>query len=120
MQRFQGKLVLVVEDEALIAMLIEQMLVDLGAEVLGPAAGPEEALALLDGPGAPDAAVMDVNLGGQRVDPVAAALAARGIPFLLVTGYGQAGGLGLPGARAVLGKPFQPPDLVLAMARLFE
>ena len=67
---------LVVEDESLIAMLVEDALIDAGAEVLGPAATVEEALALFES-GNPNAAVLDINLAGQVSTPVADLLADR-------------------------------------------
>lgn len=83
-----GLRLMLVEDEALVALLMESLLQDLGCEVLGPFAGLEAALKWLGGGEAvPDAALLDVNLGGQMVFPLAAALAARDIPFAFVTAY---------------------------------
>ena len=81
--------ILVVEDEGLVAMLIEDMLDDLGCEVAGSAASVKQALAWLDGGGEADAALLDVQLGEEMVFPVAEALAARGTPFAFTTGYGE-------------------------------
>lgn len=78
---------LVVEDEALIAMELCKDLGQAGWEILGPASSIEEALRLLDGRTLPDAAVLDVNLGGRLVYPVAERLQALGIPFVFCTGY---------------------------------
>jgi CheY-like chemotaxis protein len=112
-----GRRVLVVEDEALIAMLVEDALLDAGAEVLGPAATVEEALALLEG-SAVEAAVLDINLAGQLSTPVADLLAERGVPFVVATGYGAAGlpehHRGVP----VLAKPYDPRELVETLAQL--
>jgi CheY-like chemotaxis protein len=84
-----GCRVLVVEDEAIVSMLIEDMLLDLGIEVVGPVSKMSEALAL-----APeidvDAAVLDINIGGQLTYPIADALQARNIPVVFATGYGAA------------------------------
>src|SRR5277367_6352119 len=82
---------LVVEDEGLVAMLIEDMLDDLGCEVACSAASVAQALKWLDDGGEADAALLDVNLGGEAVWPVAEALMARGVPFAFTTGYGQLG-----------------------------
>jgi DNA-binding response OmpR family regulator len=82
--------VLIVEDAVLLAMELENGLSDAGAQIIGPAYELEEALALLDQP--IDAAVLDANLNGHSVTPVAQALAARGVPFVFATGYGDAGG----------------------------
>jgi DNA-binding response OmpR family regulator len=115
-----GRRVLVVEDEWLIAAEIGRALEAAGAVVLGPALSVGEALALLrDGAPPPDAALLDVNLRGEPVTPVALALAGRGVPFALVTAYG-AGDLGEPLLRAAprVGKPFAAAGLVRAVARL--
>ena len=80
---------LVVEDEGLVAMLIEDMLDDLGCEVACSAASVSQAMKWLEGGGEADAALLDVNLGGQNVCPVAEILMARGVPFAFTTGYGQ-------------------------------
>ena len=66
----------------------------------------------------PDAAVLDVNLGGEHIDAVADALEARGVPILFLTGYGAAPG-GRPNA-ALLGKPFATRALQLAVRALVQ
>ena len=112
-----GRRILVVEDEALVAMLVEDALLDAGALVIGPAATVAEALALLKHE-TPDAAVLDLNLAGETSTPVADALALLGIPFVVATGYGADG---LPqghGAVPVLAKPYDPDDLTAALVRL--
>jgi CheY-like chemotaxis protein len=109
--------ILVVEDEALVAMLVEDALVDAGFAVLGPARSVAQALEMLTAE-TPDAAVLDLNLGGENSLSVADALAARGIPFLVATGYGAAG---LPAHLRhipVLPKPYDPADLTVAVDRL--
>lgn len=78
--------ILVVEDEMLVAALLQDMLAELGCVVIGPAATVDEALARIE-TDALDAAVLDVNLGGQMSYPVADALLARHVPFVLSTGY---------------------------------
>ena len=110
---------LVVEDEALVAMLIEDQLAELGFDVVGPAATVKQALALCYNE-AIDGALLDVNLGGgQRSDAVAAYLESQNIPFVFVTGYGQSGlGSRFPG-RAVLQKPFALPELRKFLDRVF-
>jgi CheY-like chemotaxis protein len=100
-----GRRVLVVEDESLVAMLLETMLEDMGCVPVGPAATIDEALKLVDSETF-DAALLDVNVAGQPVFPVARALEARGIPLVFSTGYGEGG---LPEAwrgRPTVQKPF--------------
>ena len=87
--RPDGRLVLVVEDEFLIAMHLELLLQEHGWRVLGPAATVAQALRLLEGK-TPDVALLDVNLKGEMVTPVAEALRARGVPFVLASAYGSA------------------------------
>jgi CheY-like chemotaxis protein len=82
-----GNHVMVVEDEALVAMVVTDALTELGYEVVGPFGRPPDALAAINN-GKIDAAVLDINLAGTPVYPVADALTARGIPFIFVTGYG--------------------------------
>jgi CheY-like chemotaxis protein len=81
-----GKRVLLVEDEVLVAWALEDMLTALECAVVGPVARVNEALALIDAEMV-DAAVLDVNLDGQKSYPVADALAARGVPFVFATAY---------------------------------
>ena len=82
--------VLVVEDEAMIAMLVEDMILDFGSEVVGPVAQMNEALGLAR-EAELDAAILDINVGGAVVFPVAEVLRERGIPFIFATGYGSTG-----------------------------
>ncbi|MFW2341730.1 response regulator [Brevundimonas sp.] len=87
----EGRKVLVVEDESLVAMLLETMLEDMGCTVFGTAARVEDALTLIAGDTRPDAALLDVNVAGQTVYPVAEALDRKGVPLVFSTGYGQGG-----------------------------
>jgi CheY-like chemotaxis protein len=102
--------VLVVEDEALVSMLVEDMLTDLGCLIVGPAAEIEEALRLANSAEI-DAALLDVNLGGRPIFPVADALKARGVPFAFASGYGEAGLTDDHRGATVLQKPFREADL---------
>lgn len=110
--------ILVVEDEALIALMIMQMLEGLGLEPIGPAASSREALALIAAERI-DAAVLDLRLGEEGSSAsVAPALERRGIPFVVVTGFiaGHVRRL-IPG-HPVLTKPFSEAALGRALARL--
>ena len=81
-----GLRVLVVEDEAAISLLLEDMLLDFGCEVVGPVGNMAVALELAQSERL-DAAVIDLNIRGGKVYPVARLLGERGIPFLLASGY---------------------------------
>lgn len=103
--------VLILEDEALVAMLIEDQLIELGYEVVGPAATTSQAIALCEVEEI-DGAILDVNLGGgRRSDAVAQWLHERDIPFVWLTGYGTAGIDGRFSDVAVLQKPFTIREL---------
>src|SRR5690606_11040755 len=111
----EGRRVLVVEDESLVAMLIETILVDLGCEVVGPVANLDEAVALIRSDARIDLALLDVNVAGQPVFPAAEALEARGTPFVFAWGYGAGG---LPDRwrdRPTLQKPFTEPAIGQAL-----
>lgn len=85
-----GRRVLVVEDESLVAMLLETILEDMGCTPVGPAANIEDGLTMAGGEQL-DAALLDVNVAGRTVFPVAEALKSRGVPFVFSTGYGEGG-----------------------------
>jgi CheY-like chemotaxis protein len=111
--------VLVVEDEFFLAMELEEILLAQGWQVLGPVSTVKEALDLLDHQ-LPDVAVLDVNLRGVMVTPVAEALARQGIPFVLSTAYHASrlqGSAAL--AKAVnIGKPVKERQLVQAILQV--
>jgi len=109
--------ILVVEDEYLIRMLLEDMLADLGYEIAGAVGSIAEAKKHA-AETAFDIAILDVNLDGEEVFPVADLLAKRGLPFVFVTGYGEGS---LPDAyrgRPALQKPFQSEQLKNTLAGL--
>ena len=112
-----GKRILVVEDEMIVAMLIEDILTDAGATVVGPAARVARALDLL-GESEVDAALLDLNLAGEITTPVAEELRRRGIPFAFATGYGAAGVPEKFAGQPLLQKPFQEHDLSRVMAEV--
>ena len=109
-----GARVFIVEDEALILDTLQDMLEGLGCHVVESALRVDEALtkvASLDF----DVAVLDVNVAGHRIDPVADLLAGRGTPFVFASGYGRAS---LPAAhreRVLLTKPYRKADLRAAL-----
>jgi CheY-like chemotaxis protein len=106
--------VLIVEDEAIISFLIEDMLLELGCRSVTNVAGILEAFSALD-EGRPDVAVLDVNLDGQEVYPVAERLQAIGIPFVFTTGYGSDGLKPKWAHMPVVQKPFRADMLARAL-----
>lgn len=108
--------VYIVEDEALVAMLIEDMVMELGHEVVGMAKSLGEALLAAQNIQC-DIALLDINLNGHKSFPVARALAERGIPFLFASGYGAAGLEEGFLDRPVLSKPFSIAQLDKSMQR---
>lgn len=88
--RLMGLKVLLVEDEALVAMLVEELLGELGCEVGGVATSVSEALSHIEAGLDFDVAILDVNLAGEKSFPIADALIARDRPFLFATGFGPA------------------------------
>ncbi len=117
MNEYSGKglRVLVVEDEALIVLLLEDMLIELGAELVGPFVTLAAALEAAHADDF-DVALVDMNLGVERADAVAAVLSARGIRFAVASG-----GSGMPdglGETAVLQKPFRFDDVAQVLQQL--
>ena len=106
--------VLVVEDEAMIAMLVEDMVTDFGSEVVGPAARVEEALSLAR-KAELDAAILDINVGGAVIFPVADILDERGIPVIFASGYGSGTVPKRFVGAPVLPKPFSFQNLAEAL-----
>jgi CheY-like chemotaxis protein len=112
--------ILVVDDELLIAMDMEQMLVDLGAEVVGPATTLNSALQLATTEQI-DCAVLDVNLGDNvSVGPVVDALRARQIPFVLATGYRKNAPITLSKSYPWISKPFTRDAIECALRAALE
>lgn len=105
-----GKRVLIVEDELLVALLLEDFLLDLGCDTVGPCSNVAQALEVARTE-ALDLAVLDVNLDGEQVYPVAELLLKRNIPFLFLSGYGDEA---IPPGREdwkVCAKPFKSDEL---------
>jgi CheY-like chemotaxis protein len=116
MSDIAGLRVLVVEDEPIVAMMLEDMLEELGCELAGSAASIEDGLRLAERGGF-DVAVLDVNLNGRRSDPIADALLRDGTPFVYATGYGAAAVE--PGSSArVLQKPYTLTQLCAVLGTI--
>lgn len=101
-----GKRVLVVEDDAMVCIMLEDMLGELGYIIAAQAARIDGALEALR-TGEFDLAILDINVGGEAISPVAEALAARGTPFVLATGDDERGLPELYRDRPMLAKPFR-------------
>jgi DNA-binding NtrC family response regulator len=115
----EGVKVLVVEDDFLLAVLFEDMLASAGCIVVGPVPRLADALtAAADG--SCDVAVLDVNLAGELVYPVAALLAERNVPFIFVTGYGYGAIPREYAGQLRIAKPFTAQQLSSTLMRLFE
>src|SRR3984957_622745 len=110
-----GRRILLVEDEILICLLIETILSDAGYEVVVANTIEEAMDAIAQGPLA--AAILDLNLKGRKVYPVAEKLAAIDTPFIFATGGGGRDIEGFPG-RPWVGKPFQESEILAAVNKL--
>lgn len=112
---FRGRRVLVLEDEAIIAMLIEELLEDAGAEIDGHSTL-ATALAAVERQ-VPDMAVLDVNIHGETSYPVAEQLAARGVPLIFASGYGSAVHPEQFAGVPTVSKPYDMAEVTQAMQR---
>lgn len=110
---------MIVEDESLVAMLVEDMLLDLGHQIVSVVGRLDDAIAIARDADI-DLAVVDLNLNGQRTDAVAEILRQRGVPFVFATGYGAAGLHAEWRHAPVLQKPFQPRELEQAIAAALD
>ena len=109
-----GTRVFIVEDEALLVLTLQDLLADLGCEVVASALRIDDALAK-GRVMAFDVAILDVNVAGERIDPVADLLVGRGVPFVFTTGYNRTS---LPRAhreRTLVAKPYRAADLRAAL-----
>ncbi|KAB7772251.1 response regulator [Xanthomonas maliensis] len=111
--------VLIVEDESLVAMLLEDCLVELGYEIADTVATVAAAMSVVEAGGL-DLALLDINLGGTPSFPVAEELERRGIPFIFVSGYARAGIPERYRCHHGLQKPFHFRDLQEAVGRLSQ
>ena len=112
-----GCKILLVEDEMLVMMGVEDILADLGCTTLLAAATVAEALVIIERD-VLDAALVDLNLGGDRSFAVADALAAADVPFAFATGYGAQGLRDVDLRRPLLLKPYGHYDLAVTMTSL--
>lgn len=108
--------VLIVEDEALLAIDLASVLEDAGFEVVGPATSVTQALKLVDGPGC-DFAILDVNLHDETSEMVAVALRKQGTPFVFLTGISKDHALSWFGDVTILAKPARSETIIDAVQR---
>jgi CheY-like chemotaxis protein len=108
--------ILLVEDEALIALMLEDMVEGMGCAVTGVAPRVDLGLSMAEN-GHFDVAILDVNVAGENVEPVAVRLNERGIPFVFATGYGEAGVPLRFRDRPVVSKPFRSEQLEAAIQK---
>ena len=110
-----GCSILIVEDEFFVAIELEDAFLGAGASIVGPVATVAEAHALLDGAPRLDAAVLDINLQGEMIFPVADRLLARDIPFIFATGYDSVSIPAAYGAVTRCEKPVNAEDVGRAL-----
>jgi len=115
---FDGLRVFVVEDEALVAMNLEMMLEDLGCVVVGPAMRFDRAEAMVGGDLAADAAILDVNVGGREVFPLASRLTEREVPVIFASGYDRSGIPREWHTFPILQKPYTTQDVARALSQV--
>jgi len=111
-----GLRVFIMEDEALVVVNLEDMLDELGCTVVGPAMRIEQAEGMIEQAYGADIAILDVNISGKPVFPIAELLAERGVPMIFATGYGRGG---LPEkwqAHPILQKPYTFEDVAQCLA----
>ncbi len=113
----EARRVLIVEDEVLVAMLLEDLLSEMGHRVVACVARVDEAMKFAD-QAEIDFAILDINLDGVKSFPVAAILRQRGIPFVFATGYGTAGLANEFSNELALQKPYDPGELERAIAQV--
>lgn len=114
-----GRTVLILEDEPVIGFALEDMVETMGGRVCGTAFRVAEAIDLLDRHRC-DAAILDVNIAGERSYPVAEVLAQRGIPFIFATGYGDSEHPGRFAGCPTVTKPYGIDDIRDALQRAIE
>jgi DNA-binding response OmpR family regulator len=106
--------ILIVEDEPMLAFAIEDTLIDHGFKIAGVAGELAKALAIIES-GVCDAAILDVNLSGESAEPAASALASRGLPFLILSGYSSEQQPSAFASALRIQKPCRPDRLIRAL-----
>jgi CheY-like chemotaxis protein len=109
-----GPHVLIIEDEPVLAFALEELLTDAGFRIAGVASRLQTGLAIIE-TGICDAAILDTNLGGISAGPAALALTARGVPFIVLSGYSPDQQQSVFAAALHLQKPCRPERLIQAL-----
>ena len=115
MRKQEAKRILIVEDEFLVAMLLEDLLTEMGHQVIGTFAQVDEAMKFANQADV-NFAILDINLAGATSFPVAEILRRRGIPFLFASGYGSTGLASAFENELTLQKPYEPAELERVIA----
>jgi CheY-like chemotaxis protein len=118
-----GRRILVAEDETVVAMVLEDTIIDAGGMVLGPVASMPDALSLLQAAkadGGVSAAVINLRLGQHRTTKLADALTEQGVPFIYATGYNSHSDIEAHQEAMVLDKPYTPTDLLQVLKSLLN
>ena len=113
----QQRRVLIVEDEPVIAFALEELLIEYGFKVTGVATRLDTALAMIES-GVCDVAILDTNLAGVSAGPAALALKARGVPYVILSGYSSSQLQSVFSGAPCLQKPCQPDRLVRALRNI--
>jgi DNA-binding response OmpR family regulator len=111
--------VLIIEDEPMLAFCLEELLSEAGFEITGVASRLASALAAIES-GMCDAAIVDANLAGLSASPAALALAARGVPFIVLSGYSSAQQASAFSGALCFQKPCQPENLIQALRGILQ
>ena len=113
-----GVRVFIVEDESLVAMQLEDMLTDLGCDIVGMAMRLNRAREMLETAPQMDVAILDVNISGEKVYPVAELLRSRGIRLVFATGYGRSGVTPEWHSWPILQKPYTERQVASTLAHV--
>ena len=118
MSELLGKRILLLEDEAIIAFAVEDMLIELGCTIVGPALNLQEAMALATADEDIDAAILDVNINDARSYSVAQALEQRGVPFVFASGYDESGIAWDGEPVEIIAKPYRKDQIERAIIEM--
>ena len=118
MSQLLGKRIMLLEDEAIIAFAVEDMLIELGCTIVGPALNLDDAMTLATTDKNIDAAILDVNINNGRSYSVAQALEQRGVPFVFASGYDESG-VAWDGAPVeIISKPYRKDQIERAILEM--